>query len=562
MSRRAWVGIALCVLMPLAASAQTFTPAQISSLVGLLNAFNVPQGAVAAVSNVLSGSVHTVVFVDSYVGPLVRYSIRSADDAADPVAPTDIALSAATVAESASVGTAIGTLSATDLDAGDTLTYTLTDSAGGFFGIDGTSLEVASSLDYETASTHNITVRATDSHNLTYDETFAITVTDVDDTAPTVTSASASSTPENTTFGHTLTANESVTWSLVGGVDQAHFELSGATVRWASNGTKDYEAPGDTGSNNTYVVTVRATDTANNTTDQTITVTVTDQYEGASSINARYWRVRTTAHTGSVEVGIKHLEFGLLGETAHTPVSAAASSVHSTFVAANAIDGSASTVWIASSSAEPQTLTLDFGSAVDVNVMRLLNRSDTAYATAFDVQYSNDDSNYTTAWSVSGVNSSSYDTSDLNNVLAYPNPTATANGKPLWRLNVTAVDNNSQLSLTELEFRGSVGGADLTGSGRSWHRSTGFGLPSANAFDNNTSTIYHETATNQTGILGYEFDDTVDVAQLYILPRAGNPTQSPEDFTLQSSPDGITWTTELTVTGQTGWTASARTFDL
>jgi hypothetical protein len=67
-----------------------------------------------------------------------------------------------------------------------------------------------------------------------------------------------------------------VTWSIVGGADQARFEISGTTLRWASNGTKDFETPNDADTNNTYVVTVRATDTVGNTTDKTITVTVTD----------------------------------------------------------------------------------------------------------------------------------------------------------------------------------------------------------------------------------------------------------------------------------------------
>jgi hypothetical protein len=77
-----------------------------------------------------------------------------------------------------------------------------------------------------------------------------------------------------------LTANETVSWSIVGGADQARFELSGSTLRWLSNGTKNFEAPDDADGNNTYVVQVRATDLASNQTNQTITVTVTDVAEG------------------------------------------------------------------------------------------------------------------------------------------------------------------------------------------------------------------------------------------------------------------------------------------
>ena len=98
--------------------------------------------------------------------------------------PTDIALSAAAVAEDAALGTVVGTLSATDPDTGDVITFSLVDDAGGLFGVSGSNLIVAGVLDYETATSHNITVRATDSHAVAYDEVFAVTVTDVSEAPP------------------------------------------------------------------------------------------------------------------------------------------------------------------------------------------------------------------------------------------------------------------------------------------------------------------------------------------------------------------------------------------
>lgn len=97
--------------------------------------------------------------------------------------------------------------------------------------------------------------------------------------APTITSSNTASVAENVTLAKSLTADEPVTWSTIGGADQARFEISGSTLRWLSNGTKNFEAPDDADTNNTYIVDVRATDTALNTTDQTITVTVTDVVE-------------------------------------------------------------------------------------------------------------------------------------------------------------------------------------------------------------------------------------------------------------------------------------------
>ena len=103
-------------------------------------------------------------------------------------APTDLALSASSVAENAANGTVIGTISGTDVDTGDTKTYSLTDSAGGRFAIDSSTgvVTVANGtlLNYEAATSHNVTVRVTDSGGLTYDETFTIQLTNVNE-APT-----------------------------------------------------------------------------------------------------------------------------------------------------------------------------------------------------------------------------------------------------------------------------------------------------------------------------------------------------------------------------------------
>jgi hypothetical protein len=98
-------------------------------------------------------------------------------------APTDIALSAATAAEDAALGTVVGALTGTDPEGGS-LTFSLTNDASGKFAISGTNLIVSGVLDYETATSHNVTVRATDPGGFTYDEVFAITVTNVAETPP------------------------------------------------------------------------------------------------------------------------------------------------------------------------------------------------------------------------------------------------------------------------------------------------------------------------------------------------------------------------------------------
>ena len=128
-------------------------------------------------------------------------------------------------------------------------------------------------------------VRATDTAGNATNQPISVTVTDVaegggDVTPPTITSAAAVSNVENTTLSHSLTANETVSWTKIGGADSAHFALAGSTLSWAS-GTKDFEDPHGPA----YVVVVRATDLAGLTADQTVTVTVTDVAEGTAPIN-------------------------------------------------------------------------------------------------------------------------------------------------------------------------------------------------------------------------------------------------------------------------------------
>jgi len=58
--------------------------------------------------------------------------------------------------------------------------------------------------------------------------------------APTITSTGTVSNVEDTVLAHALTANESVTWIIVGGADAAEFEIIGSTLRWLGNGVKAF----------------------------------------------------------------------------------------------------------------------------------------------------------------------------------------------------------------------------------------------------------------------------------------------------------------------------------
>lgn len=95
-------------------------------------------------------------------------------------APTGIAISRGSVAESMPAGTVVGRLSATDPDAGNTLVFSLVDGEGAAdnaaFAISRGQLTTARRLSYDTKSAYHIRVRATDQGGLIYERPLAISV--------------------------------------------------------------------------------------------------------------------------------------------------------------------------------------------------------------------------------------------------------------------------------------------------------------------------------------------------------------------------------------------------
>src|SRR6266436_7176042 len=119
-------------------------------------------------------------------------------------APTAATLSGGTVTENSANGTVVGTVAGLDPDAGAVLSYALTDNAGGRFTINAATgaLTVANGtlLDYESATSHAITVRVTDQGGLTFDKSFTIGVSDVNE-APTGATLSGGTVAENSANG-------------------------------------------------------------------------------------------------------------------------------------------------------------------------------------------------------------------------------------------------------------------------------------------------------------------------------------------------------------------------
>jgi VCBS repeat-containing protein len=229
-------------------------------------------------------------------------------------APTDLALSANTVAENAANGTVVGTVSGTDSDTGDTRTYSLTDNAGGRFAINSSTGQITvanrSLLNYESATSHNLTVRVTDSGGLTYDETFTINVTDFNEAAPRITSNGGGATAliniaENATAVTRVTASDADTrqtlaYSIVGGADAAKFTINSSTGALSFVSAPNYEVPTDSGGNNTYDVTVQVSDGNGGVDSQAISVTVTAVNERPTDLSLSANTVAEHAANGTV----------------------------------------------------------------------------------------------------------------------------------------------------------------------------------------------------------------------------------------------------------------------
>jgi hypothetical protein len=172
-------------------------------------------------------------------------------------APTDIALSNASIAENNAANATIGTLSATDVDSGNTHTFAF---AGGAddaaFTITGATLSINSSADFETKSSYAIRIRATDSGagNLTFEKNFTVTITDVTIPQTITFGALAGKTFGDAPFTVSATGGASgqpVTFSIASGpasISGNEVTLTGAgsvTVRASQAGASEYTAAAD-----------------------------------------------------------------------------------------------------------------------------------------------------------------------------------------------------------------------------------------------------------------------------------------------------------------------------
>ena len=194
-----------------------------------------------------------------------------------------------------------GVVAATDSDSGDTLTYSLSGTDAARFEIDSNG-----QIKVKTGSTHtfnfesskksySVTVSVRDSKDsagnadTVIDDTIAVTInlTNVNE-APTITNLlDRPNVPENSSGTILLMASDvdvpdTQTWSVESTDDGSKFQVAGFLASLSFKDQPDFETPtdvGDTAMNNTYVVTVKLTDSGGLSDTLTFTVTVTNENE-------------------------------------------------------------------------------------------------------------------------------------------------------------------------------------------------------------------------------------------------------------------------------------------
>ena len=233
--------------------------------------------------------------------------------------PNDLSTTGLNVDENAGFGTAVGSVSTSDVDSGETFTYQLTDSAGGRFAIDNSgnvTVNDPSGLDFEDASSHSIQVQVTDIAGGTYVETFTVTLNDLDEfdvSTPIDVDGNANAVNEGVvgaTVGVTVSAidadgtNNTVTYFLTddsGGsftIDQATGVVTTATAL-------DFETQ------TIHTIEVEARSSDGSTSTETFTINVTDVNEAPVAIADSF----TLNANTSVNLGVLSNDFDTDGDS-------------------------------------------------------------------------------------------------------------------------------------------------------------------------------------------------------------------------------------------------------
>jgi hypothetical protein len=192
--------------------------------------------------------------------------------------PTDISLSASSIAENNLENAVVGSLSTIDPDSSDAHSYSLVAGAGdsdnAIFNISGNSLRANGAFDYESKNSYSVRVRSTDLGGNTFEKVFEVSVTDVNET------------PSDTT-PPVIELNGAASVSVVWGET---YTDEGATASDDVDGLITVIPSGavNTSKPGVYTITFDATDAAGNAATQgvrTVTVSAPSSTTGADGLS-------------------------------------------------------------------------------------------------------------------------------------------------------------------------------------------------------------------------------------------------------------------------------------
>ena len=210
------------------------------------------------------------------------------------------------MAENAAISTVVYTATATDVDSGQTLSYSLTGTDAGSFDIDASTgvVTLKASANYESKASYSFNVVVTDNGTGSLTDTKAVTVnvTNVNE-APTITSVSTGTVAENaaiSTVVYTATATDvdagqTLSYSLTG-TDAGSFDIDASTGVVTLKASANYESKAS------YSFNVVATDngTGSLTDTKAVTVTVTNVNEAPTITSGASGTVAENAATSTV----------------------------------------------------------------------------------------------------------------------------------------------------------------------------------------------------------------------------------------------------------------------
>ena len=198
--------------------------------------------------------------------------------------------------------TAVTTVTATDPDVGQTLSYSIIGGADASkFTIDSTTgaLSFITAPNFEAPTdaggnnVYDVIVQVSDGHGGIDTQAIAVTVTERRErlrrSSPRTAAATrrAVSIAENTTAVTTVTATDpdvgqTLSYSIIGGADASKFTIDSTTGALSFVTAPNFELPTDAGGNNVYDVIVQVSDGHGGIDTQAIAVTVTDVIESTS----------------------------------------------------------------------------------------------------------------------------------------------------------------------------------------------------------------------------------------------------------------------------------------